>query len=387
MLHPVQHVTAVRVSLWACVGQRCAMQATDAAKRVGRDRLIPSRATMPYGCAARTMTTTSNRPDASSPSSATDSQNNNTRLRLGRDLRSQRLRTTNRLVIYVAGVPSLALMTVGIIVIARGSAARDVIIGVLILGMALTVATAVVVSSILLARETELARLQSEFVSKVSHDLRTPLTSIRMFVETLQLGRAQDPETTRECLDALNRESERLLALVDRLLEWARIESAKRLYEPKRCRPQDVLAKALEAFESLRLQFNVKLTVDIAEKLPDIDVDTRAIVDALTNVLQNAVHYSSDPREISVKAALVDGMIEIRIGDNGQGIKPSERSKIFEKFYRGAAAKLQNVGGTGLGLAMVKAILHAHRGEVRVESNEPKGTVFVISVPIADTPR
>ena len=329
---------------------------------------------------------TTQTPPSVDPPAGTDSTKP-TRLRLGRDLRSQRLRTTNRLVIYVAGVPSLALMTVGIIVIARGSAARDVVIGVLILGMALTVATAVVVSSILLARETELARLQSEFVSKVSHDLRTPLTSIRMFVETLQLGRAQDPETTRECLDSLNRESERLLALVERLLEWARIESAKRLYEPKRCRVEDVLTKALDAFESLRLQFNVKLTTDIAPNLPDIDVDPRAIVDALNNVLQNAVHYSSDPREISMKASLVDGMIEMRIADNGQGVKPSERSKIFEKFYRGASAKLQNVGGTGLGLAMVKAIVHAHRGSIQVEPNLPKGTVFVMSLPIADSPR
>jgi two-component system phosphate regulon sensor histidine kinase PhoR len=278
-------------------------------------------------------------------------------------------------------------MTVGIIVIARGSAARDVIIGVLILGMALTVATAVVVSSILLARETELARLQSEFVSKVSHDLRTPLTSIRMFVETMQLGRAADPDITRECLESLNRETERLLALVDRLLEWARIESAKRLYEPKRCRVEDVLGTALDGFESLRTQFNVKLTVDIAKDLPDIDVDARAIVDALNNLLQNAVHYSSDPREVTVSASMHDGMVAIRVADNGHGVSPTERSKIFEKFYRGSAAKVQHVAGTGLGLAMVKAIVNAHRGTVSFEPNLPKGTVFVLSLPAADSPR
>ncbi len=305
----------------------------------------------------------------------------------GIDLRSQRLRTTNRLVIYVAGVPSLALVSVGILVMATGTGRRDVIMGVLIMGMALTVATAVVVSSILLAREAELARLQSEFVSRVSHDLRTPLTSIKMFVETLQLGRVTDPETTRECLDALGRESDRLLSLVDRLLEWARIESARRLYEPRRCRVADVVDEALRGFESLRIQFDVALERDLPADLPDVDVDARAIVDALSNVLQNAVHYSSSPRRVTVRARLVRGMVEVSVADNGAGVSDAERKKIFEKFYRGTAARSGEVKGTGLGLAMVRAIVDAHRGSVRVERNDPRGSVFILSLPLADTPR
>jgi two-component system phosphate regulon sensor histidine kinase PhoR len=305
----------------------------------------------------------------------------------GIDLRSQRLRTTNRLVIYVAGVPSLALVSVGILVMATGTGRRDVIMGVLIMGMALTVATAVVVSSILLAREAELARLQSEFVSRVSHDLRTPLTSIKLFVETLQLGRVQDPETTRECLDALGRESDRLLSLVDRLLEWARIESAKRLYEPRRSRVVDVVDEALRGFESLRIQHEVTLVREVPEDLPDVDVDARAIVDALSNVLQNAVHYSSSPRRVTVRARLAHGMIEVSVADNGAGVSAGERKKIFEKFYRGSAARSGDVKGTGLGLAMVRAIVDAHRGSVRVEANSPQGSVFVLSLPLADMPR
>lgn len=308
------------------------------------------------------------------------------RIRLGIDLRSRRLRTTNRLVIYVAGVPSLALISVGILVMATGERGRDVIMGILILGMALTVATAVVVSSILLAREAELARLQGEFVSRVSHDLRTPLTSIQMFIETLQLGRAKDPETTQACLDALTQESARLLALVDRLLDWARIESARRIYEPRRCRVAAVVDEALDAFELVRLQSEVEVERDVPDGLPDIDVDAKAIVDALSNVLQNAARYSSPPRKISVRARLVDGMVEVAVGDNGPGVTASERNKIFEKFYRGSAAKTQGVTGTGLGLAMVRAIVNAHHGSVRVEANTPKGSVFILALPLADTP-
>src|SRR5690242_19773013 len=154
--------------------------------------------------------------------------------RRGSDLRTRRLKTTTRLVLGVAGVPSAALLTLGIIVLFTGSAARDIVIGVLIIGIAATVATGTVVTSILLAREAELARMQSEFISRVSHDLRTPLTSIRMFVETLQLGRAKDPAVVSECLESLGSETERLLGMVDRLLDWARIESAQRIYEQRR---------------------------------------------------------------------------------------------------------------------------------------------------------
>lgn len=308
------------------------------------------------------------------------------RIRLGIDLRSRRLRTTNRLVIYVAGVPSLALITVGILVMATGTGGRDIIMGILIMGMALTVATAVVVSSILIAREAELARLQSEFVSRVSHDLRTPLTSIQMFVETLQLGRAKDPETAQACLDALGQETGRLLALVDRLLDWARIESARRIYEPRRCRVTAVIDEALEAFELVRMQSEVEVERDIPEGLPDIDVDAKAIVDALSNVLQNAARYSAPPRRITVRARLVEGMVEVGVADNGPGVAPSERNKIFEKFYRGTAAKTQGIVGTGLGLAMVRAIVLAHRGSVRVEPNSPNGSVFILALPLADAP-
>ncbi len=308
------------------------------------------------------------------------------RIRLGLDLRSRRLRTTNRLVIYVAGVPSLALITVGILVMATGTGGRDVIMGILILGMALTVATAVVVSSILIAREAELARLQSEFVSRVSHDLRTPLTSIQMFVETLQLGRAKDPETAQACLDALGQETSRLLGLVDRLLDWARIESARRIYEPRRCRVTAVVQEALDAFELVRMQSEVEVERDVPNDLPDIDVDAKAIVDALGNVLQNAARYSKPPRKVCVRARLVNGMVEVSVADNGPGVAPSERKKIFEKFYRGSAAKTQGIVGTGLGLAMVRAIVDAHRGSVRVEPNTPNGSVFIVSLPLADTP-
>jgi two-component system phosphate regulon sensor histidine kinase PhoR len=307
--------------------------------------------------------------------------------RPGIDLRTRRLKTTHRLVLGVAGVPSAALLTLGIIVWATGSAARDVVVGILIIGMAATVATGVVVTSILLRREAELARLQSEFVSRVSHDLRTPLTSIRMFVETLQLGRASDPATTRECLDALGGETERLLAMVDRLLDWAKIESARRLYTARRAAVSTLVDRALAAFEPQRVQGQVAVTREVPEGLPDVEVDPDAIVEALVNLLQNAYHYTPTQKEIGVRVRQQQDKVEIAVSDNGPGVAPEERGKIFERFYRGAAARALRVAGTGLGLAMVRAVIGAHGGSIRVEANPAGGSVFTVVLPIADRPR
>jgi len=310
-----------------------------------------------------------------------------TTLRQGHDLRTRRLRNTTRLVIGVAGVPSAALLTLGVLVIATGYGARDVVVGIVIIGIAATVATGVVVASILLARETELARMQSEFVSRVSHDLRTPLTSIRMFVETLQMGRAPDPETTRECLEALSTETDRLLAMVDRLLDWSRIESARSLYHARRARVSDIVDDALRSFDALGVHGDMEVTRSMPDGLPDVEVDHDALVGAIVNLLQNAWHYTPEPKRIGVAVRLRDDFIEIAVSDNGPGVAPSERSKIFERFYRGAAARALQVAGTGLGLAMVRAVVRAHSGDVRVENNQGGGSVFTIALPIADRPR
>jgi two-component system phosphate regulon sensor histidine kinase PhoR len=303
------------------------------------------------------------------------------------DLRTRRLKTTHRLVLGVAGVPSVSLLTLGIIVMATGSAARDVALGILIVGMAATVATGVVVTSVLLAREAELARLQSEFVSRVSHDLRTPLTSIKMFVETLQLGRAGDAATNREVLDALGTETDRLLGLVDRLLDWARIESARRMFSPGRAVVADIVDAALGALEPERVQGHVTVKRDVPDGLPDLEVDRDAIVNAVVNLVQNAYHYTGDQKEIAVAARVRDDRVEISVSDNGPGVSPAERGKIFERFYRGVQASTRRVSGTGLGLAMVRAVVKAHRGTVRVEENIPHGAVFTIALPIAEGPR
>src|ERR1051325_1579658 len=145
---------------------------------------------------------------------------------------SERLRRVIVLILLFVVGPSALLLTIGISVLALSHAARDVVFGVLIVSIVATMGIGATATLVYLARAEALAKLQTDFVSKVSHDLRTPLTSIRMFVETLQLGRAGDPEKVQQCLDVMAVETERLTAMIDRLLAWGRMEAGRRIYAP-----------------------------------------------------------------------------------------------------------------------------------------------------------
>src|SRR5689334_25155318 len=144
---------------------------------------------------------------------------------------SERLRRVIVLILLFVVAPSALLLSVGIMVLAFSHAARDVVFGVLIVSIVATMGIGATATLVYLARAEALAKLQTDFVSKVSHDLRTPLTSIRMFVETLQLGRLQDPERQREALAIISDETARLSSLINRLLDWARMESGRRTYQ------------------------------------------------------------------------------------------------------------------------------------------------------------
>jgi two-component system, OmpR family, phosphate regulon sensor histidine kinase PhoR len=292
------------------------------------------------------------------------------------------------LVLCFAVGPAALLLTVGILVLVFGSQAHDIVFGVLIVALAATLIAGIAATVVYVRRGTSLAKLQAQFVQKVSHDLRTPLTSIKMFVETLQDGRLTDREKVDECLDVLARETDRLTGMVERLLEWARMEAGKRVYEPERVTVARVVDAALEGLDS-QIKLSGLETVthvrrELAEDLPPVDVDPEAMSEALLNVLSNAVRYGRpDNREISVRAVKRDREVVITIADNGPGIPHQEQSRIFEKFYRVVDPALPDVEGTGLGLAMVHHIVRAHRGRITVQSDVGKGAAFHIFLPAA----
>jgi two-component system phosphate regulon sensor histidine kinase PhoR len=292
------------------------------------------------------------------------------------------------LVLVFAVAPAALLLTVGVLVIVFGHYVHDIVFGILILSLAATLIAGITATVVYVRRGTSLAKLQALFVQKVSHDLRTPLTSIKMFVETLQEGRLEDPEKIDECLDVLVRETDRLTGMVERLLEWARMEAGKRGYIPERVTAAMVIDLALQGIETQiklgGLESVTHVTREIADNLPLVDVDPEALSEALLNLLSNALRYTNATnKEISVRAVKRDRDVVITIADNGPGIPQHEQSRIFEKFYRVVDPALPDADGIGLGLAMVHHIVRAHRGRITVQSDVGKGAAFHIFLPAA----
>jgi len=297
-----------------------------------------------------------------------------------------KLRRVYPLFIGFVVVPAMLMLTVGILILVFGSKARDYLFGTLILALAGTTFIGVVATLVVLYREATVARLQTDFVNKVSHDLRTPLTSIRMFVETLQLGRLTDPERQREALEIIANETTRLSALITRLLDWARMESGKRTYEFREERVEPIVDDALRAMEPQRIQSGAELVRQLPPGLPLVRVDRDAIVDALVDLLQNAFKYTGSEKRIEVAAEKEGPTVRLTVSDNGPGIPGADQKRIFDKFYRGKDPLDRSIEGSGLGLAMVKHVVEAHGGRVSVESELGKGSTFAIVLPAAEGP-
>jgi len=238
------------------------------------------------------------------------------------------------------------------------------------------------------AREIRLSRLQTDFVSSVSHELRTPLTSIRMFVETLQSGRLEDPERIEECLNLLSHETERLSRMIERVLGWARMEAGRRVYEIEDVSASVLMEDAIQALRSQRLLDDVvDISVEVPSDLPKLRVDRDAIVEALLNLLQNAVKYTPSPQKIELSAIRRGSRIGLSVDDNGPGIAQADRHRIFEKFYQAdtllsSATQMGAERGSGLGLSIVRAVTRGHGGRVELHTEIGEGSRFTLWLPM-----
>jgi len=231
-------------------------------------------------------------------------------------------------------------------------------------------------------REVQMAEMRSQFVSSVSHELKTPLTAIRMFAETLRLGRSKDSETQIEYLDTIVNESQRLTRLLNNVLDFSKIEQGKRLYRPEPASLYEVVESAARTMEYPLNQQGFKLDVQTEEGLPEVRVDRDAIEQALLNLLHNAMKYSGESKEIGMQLKRKDSHALIQVIDRGIGIDPQEQKRIFEKFYRIASPENERIVGTGLGLALVSHIVEAHGGSLKLDSTPGKGSTFSIYLPL-----
>jgi two-component system phosphate regulon sensor histidine kinase PhoR len=301
-----------------------------------------------------------------------------------RDLSALGYRRIVILLVALVVVPTFLLLTVGVILLFLGGAELNVLMGILVSALSGAAATGVILVWVFVRREANLSRLQSDFVSKVSHELRTPLTSIRLFTETLALRRG-DPEAENKCIEGLARESTRLQELIDRLLDWGRMESGRKEFSLRETDVRSVVDSAVAAFEPVRERRPVELSVEVADDLPLIHADQGAMADAVLNLLTNAYKYGGDPPTMAVIATHDHREVRISVRDNGPGIAPVEHKRIFQKFYRVDDRLSREREGSGLGLAIVKYVVRAHRGRVELSSEPGMGSTFTLVLPALRT--
>jgi two-component system, OmpR family, phosphate regulon sensor histidine kinase PhoR len=239
------------------------------------------------------------------------------------------------------------------------------------------------------ARERKLSNLKSDFVANVSHELKTPLSLVRMFGELLQSGRVENDEKRRQYVQIIVTETERLGALIENVLDFARAERGKSAYEFARASLPDVLSRAVEVSRVHAQREGVELVLELDTELPMADLDARAIELAVINLVDNALKHAPDGKRIVVAAHRLppvpslgrnDQRVEIRVTDEGPGIPAEDRKRIFERFVRGNRARESRTRGSGIGLALVKHIAEAHGGRAWVENARPRGSTFVFTV-------
>jgi signal transduction histidine kinase len=231
-------------------------------------------------------------------------------------------------------------------------------------------------------RELHLSRLKSDFVANVSHELKTPLALIRLFAETLELGRVPSDEKASQYYRVINKESQRLTQLINNILDFSRIEAGRKEY---RFAPTDVGRIVSEVIDAYRFQIEQQgfaLEVTIADDLPEVNADKEALAQALLNLVNNAIKYSRDEKYLRLDVRRDGGRVLISVTDRGIGVAKGEQKKIFEKFYRAENSLVHDTKGSGLGLALVQHIMQAHGGAVEVESAPGKGSTFTLVLPI-----
>lgn len=249
-------------------------------------------------------------------------------------------------------------------------------------GLSLLLAAGIVFTYRGVHKEMELAKTKSDFVSNVSHELRTPLALIRLYAETLELGRVSLPDKQHEYYCTIRKESERLTALINNILDFSRIEAGRKEYDFRATNLPELVRTTLESYRYQIEQHGFRFEEHIADDIPPVVVDREAIARSLLNLVNNAIKYSSDDRYLGVNLRRSNGSVKLEVVDHGIGISRDEQPKIFEKFYRVSDPLVHNTKGSGLGLCLVRHIAHAHGGDVSVESTLGKGSKFSLVLPV-----
>jgi len=233
-----------------------------------------------------------------------------------------------------------------------------------------------------MTHELELARMKSDFVSTVSHEFKSPLTSIRHMAEMLQAGSVPSEERRQRYYDVLVEQSNRLSSLVTNILDLARIEEGRKDFQFEPADLGNLVRELVETTQHRVGHEGFRVEARIEDYLPLVRADSTAINQAVSNLLENAIRYSGEARHVAVRVSSREGTVTVEVEDHGVGISSDETEKIFDRFYRVGDPLTRSVKGSGLGLTLVKEILEAHGGQIRVESSPGKGSTFFMDLPV-----
>jgi len=231
-------------------------------------------------------------------------------------------------------------------------------------------------------REVQLAQIKSDFVSNVSHELRTPLALINMFVETLQMKRVKTEKKRDEYYSIILQETNRLSQIVNKILSFSKIEAGKRKYNYEKVDLNELIESILVTYNYHLESNGFSVKCNLAESLHSLNADKDSLSEAFINLIDNAVKYSPDLKEIYITTGVEDNFVFLEVADKGIGISMEDQKRIFEKFYRVTKGEVHNTKGTGLGLTIVQHIMQSHGGKIDLNSAPGKGSIFKLLFPI-----
>jgi len=232
---------------------------------------------------------------------------------------------------------------------------------------------------------TELKKLEimrKDFVANVSHELKTPITSIKGFAETLLEEDMDNPEKRKEFLSIIYNESNRIQLLIEDLLTLSKLEKDEFKLELTDVSIEDIIQEVVPIVKYKAREADITFTYQIEADMEPLILDKERIKQVIINLLDNAISYTLPEGKVRLKVYQDNGYLRIQIQDNGIGIHQDVLPRIFERFYRVDKARSRNTGGTGLGLAIVKHIIEVHDGEIDVDSHLGKGSLFTVSIPL-----
>ncbi len=231
--------------------------------------------------------------------------------------------------------------------------------------------------------EIHLSRMKSNFMSTVSHEFKSPLTSIRQTAEMLVRGRVPSREKQQKYYDTILQQSERLSHLIDNILDFSKIEAGQKVFRFENTDIIPLVSDIVGSFQEHTADKGFQISLEISEPIPHVSFDREAMEQVIHNLMDNASKYSGDSKTIEVRLFPKGNKVIFSVRDYGIGIRKEDHDKIFSRFYRAGEELTQSVKGSGIGLTIVKQIVDAHHGDISVESNPDKGSIFTVMLPVS----